>query len=68
MLEFSFYFNLGAASVAALYVRAVNGSQAAEVYTSTSIVFSTFVGTVLFPCIQACNVSSQSIHGVAETV
>jgi len=48
ILEFSFYLNLGAVSVATLYVRANNGNQAAMMYTSTSVALSTFVGTVLF--------------------
>ena len=48
ILEFSFYLNLGAVSVATLYARATNGNQAAVIYTSTSIAFFTFAGTVLF--------------------
>ena len=48
ILEFSFYLNLGAVSVATLYVHATNGNQAAVIYTSTSVAFFTFAGTVLF--------------------
>ena len=48
ILEFSFYLNLVAVSVATLYVRANNGNQAAMMYTSTTVALSTFVGTVLF--------------------
>ena len=48
ILEFSFYLNLGAVSVATLYACATNGNQAAVIYTSTSIAFFTFAGTVLF--------------------
>ena len=48
ILELSFYLNLGAVSIATLYVRATNGNQAALMYTSTSVVFFTFAGTVLF--------------------
>ena len=48
ILEFSFYLNLGAVSVATLYVSANDGSQAAVIYTSTGIAFFTFAGTVLF--------------------
>ena len=55
ILEFSFYLNLGAVSVATLYVRATNGNQAAVIYTSTGIAFFTFVGTVLFHVYQRAN-------------
>jgi len=47
ILEFSFYLNLGAVSVATLYVSANNGNQAAVIYTSTGVAFLTFAGTVL---------------------
>ena len=52
ILEFSFYLNLGAVSVATLYVRATNGNQAAVIYTFTSIAFFTFAGTVLLHAYQ----------------
>ena len=55
ILEFSFYLNLGTVSVATLYVRATNGNQAAVIYTSTSIAFFTFAGTVLFHVYQRAN-------------
>ena len=46
-MEFSFYLNLGAVSVATLYVNTNNGNQAAVIYTSTGVAFLTFAGTVL---------------------
>ena len=55
ILEFSFYLNLGAVSVATLYVRGTNGNQAGVIYTSTSIAFFTFAGTVLFHVYQRAN-------------
>ena len=55
ILELSFYLNLGAVSVATLYVRATNGNQVAVIYTSTSIALSTFAGTVLFHVYQCAN-------------
>ena len=55
ILEFSFYLNLGTVSVATLYVRGTNGNQAAVIYTSTSIAFFTFAGTVLFHVYQRAN-------------
>ena len=55
ILEFSFYLNLSAVSVATLYVHAINGNQAAVIYTSTSIAFFTFAGTVLFHVYQRAN-------------
>ena len=48
ILEFSFYLNLGAVSVATLYVNTNSGNQAAVIYTSTGVAFLTFAGTVLF--------------------
>ena len=55
ILEFSFYLNLGTVSVATLYVRGTNGNQAGVIYTSTSIAFLTFAGTVLFHVYQRAN-------------
>jgi len=46
ILEFSFYINLGAVSVATLYVSTNNGNQAAVMYTSTGVALLTFAGTV----------------------
>jgi len=68
ILQFSFYLNLGAVSVATLYVSANNGNQAAVIYTSNGVAFLAFAGTVLCrvyqgaTCQLALHVAWQHVH------
>ena len=48
ILELSFYLNLGALAAATEYMTRNGGNLAAVTYTSTSIAFTTFAGTVFF--------------------
>ena len=63
ILEFSFYLNLGAVSVATLYTHATNGKQAAVIYCFLHICRNSVV-----PCVPSCKLSSQSIRHVAESM
>ena len=67
ILEFSFYLNLGAVSVATLYVSTNNGNQAAVIYTSTGVAFLTFACTVLFHIIQS-DLSSHNVCYLAAVL
>ena len=47
-LESSFIFNLAVISATTLYIKLAGGNQAAVVYTSASIAFTTFIGIVCY--------------------
>lgn len=48
VLESAYIFNLMIFASATLYIRESNGNQAALAYTSTAIVFSTFLATITY--------------------